>query len=134
MNHHLVRLRGLILEVGNEIIHRVKDPAVFPPEKEGQEIITLTDVDLSADTSLAKFYVSIMAPEDRQKAIIDGLNKAKGFLRRELAKELCIKNIPSVVFFRDQTQEKAEHMLSLLESLNIPKANKNDDNYEEEDF
>lgn len=134
MNHHLVRLRGLILEVGNEIIHRVKDPAVFPPEKEGQEIITLTDVDLSADTSLAKFYVSIMAPEDRQKAIIDGLNKAKGFLRRELAKELCIKNIPSVVFFRDQTQEKAEHMLSLLKSLNIPKADKNDDNYEEEDF
>lgn len=134
MNHHLVRFRGLILEVGNEIIHRVKDPAVFPPEKEGQEIITLTDVDLSADTSLAKFYVSIMAPEDRQKAIIDGLNKAKGFLRRELAKELCIKNIPSVVFFRDQTQEKAEHMLSLLESLNIPKADKNDDNYEEEDF
>lgn len=134
MNHHLVRLRGLILEVGNEIIHRVKDPAVFPPEKEGQEIITLTDVDLSADTSLAKFYVSIMAPEDRQKAIIDGLNKAKGFLRRELAKELCIKNIPSVVFFRDQTQEKAEHMLNLLESLNIPKADKNDDNYEEEDF
>ena len=94
----------------------------------------MTDVDLSADTSLAKFYVSIMAPEDRQKAIIDGLNKAKGFLRRELAKELCIKNIPSVVFFRDQTQEKAEHMLSLLESLNIPKADKNDDNYEEEDF
>ncbi len=134
MNHHLVRLRGLILEVGNEIIHRVKDPAVFPPEKEGQEIITLTDVDLSADTSLAKFYVSIMAPEDRQKAIIDGLNKAKGFLRRELAKELCIKNIPSVVFFRDQTQEKAEHMLSLLESLNIPKADKNDYNYEEKDF
>ena len=134
MNHHLVRLRGLILEVGNEIIHRVKDPAVFPPEKEGQEIITLTDVDLSAGTSLAKFYVSIMAPEDRQKAIIDGLNKAKGFLRRELAKELCIKNIPSVVFFRDQTQEKAEHMLSLLESLNIPKADKNDYNYEEKDF
>lgn len=133
MNHHLIRLRGLILEVGNEIIHRVKDPAVFPPEKEGQEIITLTDVDLSADTSLAKFYVSIMAPEERQKAIIDGLNKAKGFLRRELAKELCIKNIPSVVFFRDQTQEKAEHMLSLLESLNIPKAEK-DENAEEEDF
>ncbi len=133
MNHHLIRLRGLILEVGNEIIHRVKDPAVFPPEKEGQEIITLTDVDLSADTSLAKFYVSIMAPEERQKAIIDGLNKAKGFLRRELAKELCIKNIPSVVFFRDQTQEKAEHMLSLLESLNIPKAEE-DENAEEEDF
>ena len=133
MNHHLIRLRGLILEVGNEIIHRVKDPSVFPPEKEGQEIITLTDVDLSADTSLAKFYVSIMAPEERQKAIIEGLNKAKGFLRRELAKELCIKNIPSVVFFRDQTQEKAEHMFSLLESLNIPKANQ-DEEVEEEDF
>ena len=134
MNHHLLRLRGLILEVGNEIIHRVKDPAVFPPDKEGQEIITLTDVDLSADTSLAKFYVSIMAPEERQKAIIEGLNKAKGFLRRELAKELCFKNIPSLAFFRDQTQEKAEHMLSLLESLNIPKADANNPDHQEEDF
>ncbi len=75
-----------------------------------------------------------MAPEERQKAIIDGLNKAKGFLRRELAKELCIKNIPSVAFFRDQTQEKAEHMLSLLESLNIPKADSSDESHKEEDF
>ncbi|MGM9991917.1 MAG: 30S ribosome-binding factor RbfA [Candidatus Bruticola sp.] len=125
MNHHLVRLRGLMLEVGNEIIHRVKDPSVFPPEKEGQEIITLTDVDLSADTSLAKFYISIMAPEDRQIAIVEGLNKAKGFLRHELAKELCIKNIPSLAFFRDTTQEKAEHIFSLLESLNIDQDNQN---------
>ena len=117
MNHHLQRLRDLLLEVGSELLPHVKDPAVYPPSGSQGEIITLTDVDLSADTSLAKFYVSIMATPERQKAILEGLNKAKGFFRHELGKQLCIKNIPSVLFLRDDTQEKAEHMYQLLESL-----------------
>lgn len=122
MNHHQERLRGLLLEVGSDIIHRVKDPAVFPPDKEGTEILTVTDVSVSPDGSLAKFYISLYgAGDERKKAVADGLNKAKGFLHRELAKELHLRTIPSVVFYIDETQDHADRLMKILDGLSEQK-------------
>ncbi|MBQ7501684.1 30S ribosome-binding factor RbfA [bacterium] len=117
MNHHLIRLRSLLLQVGNEVLQRVKDPAVFPYENPNNEIITLTGADISSDTSLVKFYVSILASEERKREIIDGLNKAKNFIRREFAKELCIKNIPSPLFILDDTQDRVAHLNDLFAKI-----------------
>ncbi|MCR4783536.1 MAG: 30S ribosome-binding factor RbfA [bacterium] len=120
MNYHLERLRRLLMELINELIRRVKDPEVFPPDKEGSEFITVTDVELSSDGSLAKCYVSALTSSpERQKAIVGGLNRAHGFLRHELGRELRLKTIPNLVFFKDDTQDKAEHMYKLLEGLHI---------------
>lgn len=117
MNHHLIRLRSLLLQVGNKVLQRIKDPAVFPYDNPANEIITLTGADIAADTSLVKFYVSILASPERKKEIIDGLNKAKSFVRHEFSKELCIKNIPVPLFILDDTQDRLAHLNDLFAQI-----------------
>ncbi|MBQ7529745.1 30S ribosome-binding factor RbfA [bacterium] len=117
MNNRLIRLRSLLLEVGNDVLRRVKNPAVFPSEGSSSEIITIADAEVSRDISLAKFYVSVMASPERKREIIEGLNHSKGFIRREFAKELCLKSVPEPIFILDETQERANRIYDLLDNL-----------------
>lgn len=117
MNNRLVRLRSLILEVANDVLKRVKNPAVFPSEGSGNEIITIADASISKDLAYAKFYVSVIAAPERKLEIVEGLNHSKGFIRREFARELCLKGIPEPVFILDETQDKANRIYDLLDHL-----------------
>ncbi len=118
MAHRAERMQNLLIEVGTDILHRIKDPAV---NKNPEEFVTISDVRVSPDLSVAKFYISVMASPERREEVIKGLEKAAGFFRHELRAELDIKKIPTPVFILDNTLDKAEHIEKLIKDLNIPK-------------
>ena len=96
----------------NEILQKkVRDPRV--------QGVTITDVQMVGDLSMAKVYYTIMSDlaSDNQKAQI-GLEKATGTIKRELGRKLTLYKIPDLVFEKDQSIEygnKIDQMLRALE-------------------
>ena len=96
----------------NEIVQKkVRDPRV--------QGVTVTDVQMVGDLSMAKVYYTIMSDlaSDNQKAQI-GLEKATGTIKRELGRKLTLYKIPDLVFEKDQSIEygnKIDQMLRALE-------------------
>ncbi|MTB63643.1 30S ribosome-binding factor RbfA [Streptococcus sp. zg-86] len=97
----------------NEILQKkVRDPRV--------QGVTITDVQMLGDLSVAKVYYSIMSDlaSENQKAQT-GLEKAKGTIKRELGRKLTLYKIPDLVFEKDQSIEygnKIDQMLRALEN------------------
>ncbi len=90
---------------------KVRDPRV--------QGVTITDVQMVGDLSMAKVYYTIMSDlaSDNQKAQI-GLEKATGTIKRELGRKLTLYKIPDLVFEKDQSIEygnKIDQMLRALE-------------------
>ena len=96
----------------NEILQKkVRDPRV--------QGVTVTDVQMVGDLSMAKVYYTIMSDlaSDNQKAQT-GLEKATGTIKRELGRKLTLYKIPDLVFEKDQSIEygnKIDQMLRALE-------------------
>ena len=96
----------------NEILQKkVRDPRV--------QGVTITDVQMVGDLSMAKVYYTIMSDlaSDNQKAQI-GLEKATGTIKRELGRKLTLYKIPDLFFEKDQSIEygnKIDQMLRALE-------------------
>jgi len=87
----------------------VKDPRL--------SMLTITEVDLSKDLSYAKIYVTSLEKEPDKKKILQGLESAKGFLRRELAGCVGLRAMPELRFFYDDTVEEGNRIAGILDKL-----------------
>lgn len=85
----------------------VKDPRVG--------FISLTDVELSADFAHAKVFFSSMKGEEGLAEILRGLQRASGFLRRELGKRVRIHTLPELHFVYDCSLEQGSRLSALID-------------------
>jgi ribosome-binding factor A len=84
--------------------------------------ITVTEVKIDPELMYADIYINALGDESRQQQVMAGLQRAKGFLRREVAKHVRLRNAPDLIFHWDATLERGERMHKLLQSLDIPPA------------
>jgi ribosome-binding factor A len=100
------RVGGLLLEaVAETLLREVKDPRVGT--------VTLTGVKISPDLKIAKIFFTIRS-EEELTAVLTGLRKATGFIKRQVAHRLQLRYVPSLEFLYDETLEKANRLESLL--------------------
>ncbi|HEM5173412.1 TPA: 30S ribosome-binding factor RbfA [Streptococcus suis] len=95
----------------NEILQKkVRDPRV--------QGVTITDIQMVGDLSMAKVYYTIMSnlASDNQKAQT-GLEKATGTIKRELGRKLTLYKIPDLVFEKDQSIEYGNKIDQMLRAL-----------------
>ena len=93
-----IRLADLILrELANILLEEVADPRL--------EMVSLTGVKLNSDIKIALVTFTVGGGEERRKEALDGLNKAKGFLRSGLAKRLDMRSLPDLRFAHDDFLE-----------------------------
>jgi ribosome-binding factor A len=87
----------------------------------GNTFITILDVRISPDLSVAKIYFSMALVKDK-KAILDKLDLHKKEIRRALGDRIRnqARIIPQLVFYIDEVEEKAERIDNLIKNLNIP--------------
>lgn len=90
---------------------QVKDPIIHKGH------VTVSQVYLSGDMSLAKVFVSTLGQRHQQEKILLALQRAKGYLRRELANHLDIKFVPEIQFIIDKSIEQGVRMTALLDQL-----------------
>ena len=107
------RVNVLLRQTLSEIIARdMKDPRLGP-------IITIIRVDVSRDLRRAKVYTSILGSPEEGKAVLETLNGASGFLRRELIAHLSLRTIPHMSFIYDNSIEKGTHLLSKITEVRL---------------
>ena len=95
-------------DIINILRRYVKDPRI--------NWVTLTDVEVSKDKTLAKIYWTTL--QDEQKEIVTkALSDAKGFIRTELAKCSTTYTIPQLKFIYDDSLSRGDDILKLLRSL-----------------
>lgn len=94
-------------ELAELIRTELKDPRVG--------MISLTDVELTADYAHAKVFFSTLAGGDNLAEVQIGLQKAAGFLRRELGKRISIHMTPQLHFVFDQSLERGASLSQLID-------------------
>lgn len=87
----------------------------------GNVFITIVDVRVSPDLSLAKVYISMMLAKDKN-AVLQKLDTHKKEIRKALGDRIRnqARIIPELAFFIDEVEENAQRMESLLKGLHIP--------------
>ena len=93
-----IRLGDQILrELATMLVEEVADPRL--------ELVSLTGVKLNADMGIALVTFTVGGGEERRKQALDGLNKAKGFLRSGLGRRLALRSLPDLRFSHDDFLE-----------------------------
>ncbi|MEA4875071.1 30S ribosome-binding factor RbfA [Anaerorhabdus sp.] len=104
------RINQIVLKEVSDIIQfTLKDPTIG--------FITITDVQVTNDYSYATIYVSFLGKQERNEAGMKALNRAKGFIRSELAKRLTIRKVPDLIFKLDDTLNKSRKIDAILQEI-----------------
>ena len=76
--------------------------------------ISLTSVDVAPDFKSAKVYFSVLEPKFSVDKITSAINKKRKIIKRHMASQLILKNIPDLLFHYDDSADKLEKIESLL--------------------
>lgn len=90
--------------------------------------VTITAVELTDDLSLARIYFTVIGDDKAKKDTEAGLNSAKGFIRREVGKNLTIRHTPELLFKYDSSLDYASRIDSLLKEIGTEHAGNNSEN------
>jgi ribosome-binding factor A len=96
-------------EIGELLAREVQDPRIG--------FVTVTDVETAPDLRHARVWVSVIGPHAERDETIAALNRAMGFVRRELGTRLRLKRIPELHVRLDETAERGTRVLHLLHEL-----------------
>lgn len=105
------RINGEVLkELSNIIRSEIKDPRINP-------MTSVVSVEVAPDLKTCKAYISVFGDEQSQKDTITGLKSAEGYIRRELARTVNLRNTPEIKFILDQSIEYGINMSKLIDEV-----------------
>lgn len=96
-------------EISEMLLKTLKDPRIG--------FVTITRVAVSEDCRLAKVYFSVTGTLAERKRSTEGLNSAKGYVRKELGRRMRLKYTPEIMFQFDPSIEYAIHIGEVLHQL-----------------
>ena len=94
-------------ELASLIHHGLKDPRLSTP--------SILEVQVSKDLSHAKVFFSLLNSDDAGECI-EALNRASGFLQREIGKSLKARVTPRLSFVYDDTDIRGRQLSDLIDS------------------
>ncbi|HHW93604.1 MAG TPA: 30S ribosome-binding factor RbfA [Clostridiaceae bacterium] len=92
------------------IYKKINDPRI-------SGIASLTGVEVSGDLTVARVFYSVYGSDEDRKKASDAFDRAKGFLRKELASRMRSKKVPRLVFMEDMSLRYGESIDRLLKSV-----------------
>ncbi len=107
-------------ELSNIIRLEVKDPRISP-------VTSVVSVEVAPDLKTCKAYISVLGDDEAVKKTIEGLKSSAGFIRRELAHRINLRNTPEITFVSDQSIAYAAKMSKLIDEVNAPLHAKEDE-------
>ena len=111
MAHRIERVNNLIRREISELLQRqVKDPRLGT-------FIAVTAVSTSPDLKHTKVFVSRISNQEEKQEILSALAAASNFFRKELAKNLRLRRIPELSFHWDDSIERGDHLLRLIDQV-----------------
>ncbi len=104
------RVNGEVQRVLAEIIRGgLKDPRISP-------WTSVVAVEVAPDLKSCKAWISVLGDEEVRKSTLQGLKSAEGFIRRELARTINLRNTPDITFV-DQSIEYGVNMSHKIDEV-----------------
>lgn len=105
------RINGEVQKVLAGIIRgEIKDPRIHP-------MTSVVAVEVAPDLKTCKVYVSVLGDEKACEDTLRGLRSAEGYIRRQLAHELNLRNTPEITFIMDQSIAYGVSMSKLIDEV-----------------
>ncbi|MCR4849857.1 MAG: 30S ribosome-binding factor RbfA [Lachnospiraceae bacterium] len=111
-----------VLRVLAEIIRAdIKDPRVCP-------MTSVIAVEVAPDLKTCKAWISVLGDEDAISDTLAGLKSAEGYIRRELARRINLRNTPEIRFFVDESIAYGVRMSKMIDDVvsTIPERDENE--------
>ena len=114
MRHNSIkntRINGEVQKELSKIIsYEIKDPRI-------SSMTSVTSVNVTPDLKECKVYISVLGDEKAKQDTIEGLKSATGYIRRQLAAGINLRNTPELTFFLDESIEYAINMSKKIDSV-----------------
>lgn len=105
------RVNGEVQRVLAEIIRgEIKDPRISP-------LTSVVAVEVAPDLKSCKAWISVLGGEEQRKDTLAGLKSAEGFIRRQIAKTINLRNTPEITFVMDQSIEYGVNMSHKIDEV-----------------
>ncbi|MBE5945951.1 MAG: 30S ribosome-binding factor RbfA [Lachnospiraceae bacterium] len=98
-SHKNQRVNGEVMrELSRIISMEIKDPRINP-------MTSVTDVIVTPDLKYCKAFISVLGDKESADETLEGLRNASGYIRRELARSINLRNTPEITFVVDNSIE-----------------------------
>ena len=111
-NHRASRVREQMQRELGDIVGKLRDPRLG--------FVTVMDVELSKDLHYATMFISVLGDEQAQRDAVEALEGALGFIRREVAQRIRLRQVPEIAVRYDDTSERAARVNALIDSIPTP--------------
>ncbi|MBQ1685546.1 MAG: 30S ribosome-binding factor RbfA [Clostridia bacterium] len=110
------RINEEIKKALSEIVRDMKDPRISP-------MTTIVLAEATNDLKLCKVKVSVYDKDDEvRRETVAQLNRAEGFIARQLGQKIDIRRIPTLKFTLDDSIEYAVHIAEIIDKLQQERA------------
>jgi ribosome-binding factor A len=96
-------------EISEMLVKTIKDPRIG--------FVTITRVAVSEDYRSAKVYFSVAGTVEERQRSMEGLNSAKGYVRKELGRRIRLRYTPEIIFKFDPSIEYAIHIGEVIRHI-----------------
>ncbi len=97
-------------ELSRIISREIKDPRINP-------MTSVVTVEVAPDLKTCKAYISVLGNEEEQQGTLEGLRSAHGYIKRELARSINLRNTPDIRFILDQSIEYGIRMSQKIDEV-----------------
>ena len=97
-------------ELSTIIRNEIKDPRIHP-------MTSVMAVEVAPDLKTCKAYISVLGEKEAKEATIKGLKSAEGYIRRQLAHNMNLRNTPEIRFILDESIEYGVTMSKLFDDI-----------------
>ena len=119
------RINGEVQKELSKIIREeIKDPRIHP-------MTSVMAVEVAPDLKTCKAFISVLGNEEAKQSTIKGLKNAEGYIRRELARTLNLRNTPEIRFILDESIEYGVNMSKLIDDVMMKDAKSSQPDQEE---
>ena len=116
------RINGEVQKELAEIIRgEIKDPRISP-------LTSVISVEVAPDLKTCKAWFSVYGDDHVAEDTLAGLRSAEGYIRRELARRINLRNTPEIRFIVDQSIAYGVKMSKLIDEVAKSDAQKEDRN------
>lgn len=100
--------------LGNQVLRTLNELLRFETKDPRLEQVSLTALELTRDLSVARVYFSMLKPDADPAPVLEGLERATGFLRSRLGREIKIRHVPELRFKHDNSAAESQRISDLI--------------------
>ena len=115
MRKNSIKNTRINMEVQRELSEIIRTEVKDPGLK--SVMVTVVAVEVTPDLKYCKAYISVLGDEEAAQAALLGLKRGVGFIRKELARRVNLRNTPELKFILDQSIEYGVNMSRLIDDV-----------------